>query len=30
MRVVRDRVEETSGYALRSEIRLVGFEDVGD
>jgi UDP-N-acetylmuramate dehydrogenase len=28
MRVVRRRVEETSGYALRSEIRLVGFEDV--
>ncbi len=27
MRVVRDRVETTSGYALRSEIRLVGFED---
>jgi UDP-N-acetylmuramate dehydrogenase len=25
MRVVRRRVEETSGYALRSEIRLVGF-----
>ena len=29
MRVVRERVEETSGYALRSEIRLVGFEDAG-
>ena len=28
MRVVSRRVEETSGYALRSEIRLVGFEDV--
>jgi len=27
MRLVRDRVEATSGYALRSEIRLVGFED---
>lgn len=27
MTLVRDRVEETSGYALRSEIRLVGFED---
>lgn len=29
MRVVRERAEETSGYALRSEIRLVGFEDAG-
>jgi UDP-N-acetylmuramate dehydrogenase len=27
MRMVRDRVEATSGYALRSEIRLVGFEE---
>ena len=27
MRIVRDRVAETSGYQLRSEIRLVGFED---
>lgn len=27
MRIVRDRVAETSGYELRSEIRLVGFED---
>lgn len=27
MRLVRDRVEETSGYVLRSEIRLVGFDD---
>jgi UDP-N-acetylmuramate dehydrogenase len=27
MRLVRDRVEATSGYALRSEIRLVGFEE---
>jgi UDP-N-acetylmuramate dehydrogenase len=30
MRIVRDRVEETSGYRLRSEIRLVGFEDDED
>ncbi len=30
IRFVRDRVEETSGYALRSEIRLVGFEDAED
>ncbi len=30
MRVVRERVREASGYALRSEIRLVGFEDIGD
>ena len=29
MRVVRERVEATSGYALRTEIRLVGFEDDG-
>jgi UDP-N-acetylmuramate dehydrogenase len=27
MGVVRDRVEATSGYALRSEIRLVGFDE---
>ena len=27
MRVVRSRVEESSGYALRSEIRLIGFAD---
>ncbi len=27
MRIVRDRVEEASGWLLRSEIRLVGFED---
>ena len=27
MQVVRERVEEISGYVLRSEIRLVGFED---
>ena len=27
MRIVRDRVESTSGFTLRSEIRLVGFED---
>ena len=27
MRVVRSRVEESSGYALRSEIRLIGFDD---
>ncbi len=27
MRVVRDRVEASSGWRLRSEIRLVGFED---
>jgi UDP-N-acetylmuramate dehydrogenase len=27
MRLVRDRVEEATGYLLRSEIRLVGFED---
>ena len=27
MRIVRDRVAATSGYVLRSEIRLVGFED---
>jgi UDP-N-acetylmuramate dehydrogenase len=27
MRLIRDRVEDSSGYALRSEIRLVGFED---
>jgi UDP-N-acetylmuramate dehydrogenase len=27
MRVVRDRVESASGYSLRSEIRLVGFEE---
>jgi UDP-N-acetylmuramate dehydrogenase len=27
MRVVRDRVEAASGWRLRSEIRLVGFED---
>ena len=25
MQIVRDRVESTSGYALRTEIRLVGF-----
>ena len=30
MRVVRERVEATSGYALRSEIRLVGFDEWGD
>ncbi len=29
MEVVRERVEATSGYALRSEIRLVGFDDRG-
>jgi UDP-N-acetylmuramate dehydrogenase len=29
MQVVRERVEATSGYALRSEIRLVGFDDWG-
>ena len=29
MRIVRDRVESTSGYALRSEIRLVGFGEWG-
>jgi len=28
MRIVRDRVEAASGWQLRSEIRLVGFEDV--
>lgn len=27
MSLVRDRVEATSGYALRSEIRLVGFDE---
>jgi UDP-N-acetylmuramate dehydrogenase len=27
MQVVREQVEEISGYVLRSEIRLVGFED---
>jgi UDP-N-acetylmuramate dehydrogenase len=27
MRIVRDRVEEASGWLLRSEIRLVGFKD---
>ena len=27
MQVVRERVEEISGYVLRSELRLVGFED---
>ena len=27
MQVVREPVEEISGYVLRSEIRLVGFED---
>lgn len=27
MRLVRDRVESASGWRLRSEIRLVGFED---
>lgn len=27
MRIVRERVESTSGWRLRSEIRLVGFED---
>jgi UDP-N-acetylmuramate dehydrogenase len=27
MRLVRDRVEDASGYTLRSEIRLVGFEE---
>ncbi len=27
MRLVRDRVEEASGWLLRSEIRLVGFDD---
>jgi len=27
MHIVRDRVAATSGYVLRSEIRLVGFED---
>jgi UDP-N-acetylmuramate dehydrogenase len=27
MRIVRERVAATSGYVLRSEIRLVGFED---
>ena len=29
MQVVRERVEATSGYALRSEIRLVGFDGWG-
>jgi UDP-N-acetylmuramate dehydrogenase len=27
MRLVREKVEETSGFRLRSEIRLLGFED---
>jgi UDP-N-acetylmuramate dehydrogenase len=27
IRIVRERVAEASGYVLRSEIRLVGFED---
>ena len=27
MRLVRDRVEAASGWRLRSEIRLIGFED---
>jgi hypothetical protein len=27
MSFVRERVEQTSGYRLRSEIRLVGFGD---
>jgi UDP-N-acetylmuramate dehydrogenase len=30
MREVRRRVQATSGHALRSEIRLVGFDDDGD
>ncbi|TFH19019.1 MAG: UDP-N-acetylmuramate dehydrogenase [Acidimicrobiales bacterium] len=30
MQVVRERVEATSGYALRSEIRLVGFGEWSD
>jgi UDP-N-acetylmuramate dehydrogenase len=30
MREVRRRVEAASGYALRSEIRLVGFDDDGE
>lgn len=29
MQIVRDRVESTSGYVLRSEIRLVGFGEWG-
>ncbi len=29
MKIVRDRVESTSGYLLRSEIRLVGFGEWG-
>jgi hypothetical protein len=27
MAFVRERVEESSGFRLRSEIRLVGFDD---
>jgi len=27
MLVVRDRVQSDSGYSLRSEIRLVGFDE---
>jgi|SRR6056297_552470 len=30
MTVVRDRVEEASGFRLRSEIRLIGFADESD
>jgi UDP-N-acetylmuramate dehydrogenase len=29
MQIVRDRVESASGYALRSEIRLIGFGQAG-
>ena len=30
MRIVRDRVAATTGYVLRSEIRLVGFDEGED